>query len=785
MINPGRIWHRLRHAAKTHPFLFEALTAPLALAAVFLLACGRFLGGDKSIATFLDNTHFYLPIFSHVSRSFSRGQFPYWINNIVGGIALYNTPQFPPTYPLYFFHAGLYATPLAALVQMHYVTFLHIFIALVNCYVLLRVLRLAFWPSLLGASVFAFSPNTFSYSVWINILAPYVWFPLIIAGVYLVLENRRRRVGILLGASALSLLIHASPAQPLIHAAYAIALLYLFNAARRLWHREFSLLWSATFGLVGMGLLTFLLSASVIIPVLLNTKNMIRFIGDYPPVVGFAKLPFEGFLVGQLSVRQLAGALIPYHIPAVIGEPFVGLAAVLLALFAVFTFRRNWIVAPLLLLSLYGLLSATGDQLGFAQLNYRLPLLDKIREPGRHLFLFVLGASCLSAIGFDYLLRSFKDGYRASLKLWHLLPVSLFLLLLASSYLVGLTYKGSVSKPALLAVLAVIALLLLALPRLGNRTRSLAAALVVALAVYANLQYPLAVPTLERGDYFEAQNLTSHKVLSELAQIPDVRDYRVFFADKSWNTQFWPMNAIYYDLRAFEAFMNPLPSFRQFSEMFQRSHLRNYYPLLGGKYYLCKPCDDPVLADYKFQRDIEGYGLYVNESALPRYTLLNRVGGAYNNTTDDFYNRINQGFDYAREAYLIEGDAVRVKNWLGDQAEPPRYLLKPERASLNELTVSVNTNTRSLFVLNEYYSKDWRARLDGVPVKPLRVNLNQMGVLLEPGGHLIEFEYHPTLFIWLLRMEKVVLVLLLLYALLQLPKPRWFARLKNGSHAAA
>jgi hypothetical protein len=773
MINPGRISHRLRLAAKTHPLLLEALTAPLALGVVFLLALGRFLGGDKSIATFPDNTHFYLPLFSHISRSFTRGHYPYWISNIVGGIPLYNTPQFPPTYPLYFFHAGLYATPLAALVQMHYVTFLHIFIALVNCYVLLRVLRLAALPSLLGAAVFAFSPNTFSYGVWINILAPYVWFPLIIAGVFLILENRRRRVGIILGAASLSLLIHASPAQPLIHAAYAVALLYLCNAARRLWHREFSLLLSATIGLVGMGLLTFALSASVLIPVLLNSKHMIRFIGDYPPVIGFAKLPFEGFLVGQLSVRQLAGALFPYDLPAVIGDPFVGLAAVLLALFAVANFRRNWLVAPLVILSLYGLLSATGDQLGLAQLNYRLPLINKIREPGRHLFLFVLGVSCLSAIGFDYLLRSFKDGYRASLSKWHLLPVSLFMLLLASSYRAGLTYKGSVAKPALLALFAVTALLLLALPRLKSRTRTLAAAFVVALVVYANLQYPFPVPKLERGDYLEAQNLISHRVLSELAQIPDVRDYRIFFADKSWNTQFWPMNAIYYDLRGFEAFMNPLPSYRQFTEMYQRSHVRHYYPLLGGKYYVCKPCDDPVLADYQFQREIEGYGLYVNEQALPRYTLLNRVAGAYTNQTDDFYNRIEQGFDYAREAYLSEGDAVRVRNWLGEQTEPPSYLLKPERASLNELAVSVNTNTRALFLLNEYYSENWQARRNGVPVKPLRVNLNQMGVLLEAGGNLIEFEYHPTLFIWLLRVQKIVLALLVLYILSHVPKPRW------------
>ena len=762
MMTPARVAQRLRLAATSHPQLFEFIVAPLVLACLFLCACGRFLGGDRSIATFQDNTHFYLPLFHHISRSFARGEYPYWIANIVGGIPLYNSPQFPLTYPLYFYHSGLYATPLDALVEMHYLIFLHIFIAYLNCYVLLRVLRVRPLAALLGASAFAFSANTANYSFWINILAPYVWMPLIIAGVVLVLENRHRKVGVLTGAAALALLIHASPAQPLIHAAYLIGVLYLFSAARRLWQKEFALLWATTRNLLVMGVVAFLLSASALVPVLVNTKNMVRFIGDGPPVIGFEPIPFAGFIIGQLSMRQLAGALLPLELPAGIGEPYVGPAVALFALFALFRLKRNWLVAPLLFLTIYGLLAATGDQLGLAQLNYRLPLLNKIREPGRHLFLFVLSVSCLAAIGFDYLLARLRGGYRAALSVWQLLPVALTLALLYAAARAGLAYKGEVPKFVFLALFAVVCALLFVLPRLGARARRSVAALVVLGVIYANLQYPWVVPPLARGDYFEAQNLVSHKVLAELAQLPDAHDYRVFFADKTWNTQYWPMNAIYYDLRGLEAFMNPQPSAQQFAEIYQYAYLRHYYPLLGTKYFVCKPCDDAALADYKLTRVIEGYSLYVNEQALPRYTLLNRVAGTYANA-GDFYNKINAGYDYAHECYLTTADAPRVQGWLGAQTGAPHYLLKPERATLNKLTVSVHTEGRALFLLNEYYRKDWQARVNGRPVPLVLVNLNQMGVLLEAGGSLVEFEYRPVLYIWLLRLSKLTLGALLLY----------------------
>src|SRR5689334_8407711 len=82
--------------------LWEAVLIPFVALVIFWSFLGKFLDGQHSVATFLDNTHFILPLFAHVSKSFHSGEFPYWINSIVGGIPLYNNPQFSLLYPFYF-----------------------------------------------------------------------------------------------------------------------------------------------------------------------------------------------------------------------------------------------------------------------------------------------------------------------------------------------------------------------------------------------------------------------------------------------------------------------------------------------------------------------------------------------------------------------------------------------------------------------------------------------------------------------------------------------------------
>ncbi len=232
--------------ARGHPVATEFIVAPLMMVFLFLLSFGQFFNGSYSTATFLDNTHLFLPIFNYMSNSLTHGDFPYWINTMVGGLPLYTSPQFSAFYPFYFLQFGLFARPLDGIFQLHYLVFLHFFIMYVNSYIMLRLLRLRWAAALLGASIFVFSPNIYDYRSWVNIIAPYSWFPLLVGAIFLILENKRSRLGILLGILAFSLLTLASPAQPFIHALYVCGFLYICKAIDLLRQREIKSLLKVT-----------------------------------------------------------------------------------------------------------------------------------------------------------------------------------------------------------------------------------------------------------------------------------------------------------------------------------------------------------------------------------------------------------------------------------------------------------------------------------------------------------------------------------------------------------
>jgi hypothetical protein len=386
-------------------FKREAFWALVGLAAAFWVVLGPFLRGDRSIATFQDNTYLLLPLFSFASRALESGEAPYWINSIMAGLPLYNTPQFSWTYPLYLLGLGLYRGPVEAIWHVHVVTYLHVGLLGLNTYAALRLLATSPLGSSLGAGLVMLSANTMRYTTWINITAPYAWLPLVLAGGMLAVRGPRRAFGALTLAGALGLLIRAAPSQALIHALFCLAVVAGFGLGRLLWQGSYRGAMRSIGALAGGGALALAIGAPALLPAVLAAGGTIRWIGDFPPIVGWQALPFEGTLLGQLEPKQLLAAVLPFDaaVAPSVGDPYLGPAAIWLACVALAGARQRGVVLPLSVLALYTLLSASGSHLGFAQLNYQLPFINQIREPGRHLVVFVLCGGLLAGIGFDAL----------------------------------------------------------------------------------------------------------------------------------------------------------------------------------------------------------------------------------------------------------------------------------------------------------------------------------------------------------------------------------------------
>jgi len=590
-----------------YPRLCEALLIPFVLLGIFWIFLGKYLGGEHSTATWLDNTHLILPLFAHISRSFAAGEFPYWINSIAGGVPLYNTPQFSILYPFYFFGWNLYRTPLDTSLHVHYVTLFHVGILWMSTYVMMRIFHLRIISSVLGATLFAFCANTYIYLFWVNIISPYSWLPLALGSVFLILENEHPKTGLVLGWCSIYLLTSASPAQPLIHFVYCAAFLVVsYGIIHR---RDKSKLSAPVRNLVLLALGSILLSSPTLIPTVFSQRGMIRWT-EVGAVVGNQRIPFEGFLTGQTKTTELAKVLFPLDIDQLSGNSYLGVLPVFLALFGLFKSKQRWIVLPLFLLALYTVLSSTGANMGLAYINYIIPLWNKIREPARHLYIFALAACALAAFGFEHLTGG--ERFRR-FDLRKLATVfSAFLILLLGSYWVRQKYITLISDSTLLWSLGLF-LAVLCASRFVPRTNSLSKALLAAIVVYPALWYPVPIVKISQGDYFMEENLRSHRVLQEVAKIKDIRNYRLIVADSQLNPKYWSMNATYYGLRTFQAYMNPLP-FEQTQQMLIAPSNPRYSQLLGAKYYLS--CKDSSSTAQPAKNDIKWSGMDVGGLAL-------------------------------------------------------------------------------------------------------------------------------------------------------------------------
>jgi hypothetical protein len=739
--------------------------ALLALVITFLLRYAPFLASRLLFGPFLDNVHIYGPIFSEVSRLVLSGSVPYYLPDIGTGFPVFESPHFSILYPLYFFGLLSYGGPLASLYTLTHLTLLHLFIFYVNLYVLLRCATVPPWAAFVGASVGMLARNTELYASWITITASYAWLPLVLAGGVLLLRFPGKACGILVFSIAAGLLALASASQPVIHAALSSLILFAGGVGWMCLQRRFADIWRLTWSLLLCSGIAFGLAGGAVLPMYVATGEMIRAIGHGAAVIGHAHIPWKHFNLLQLSLSQAPGIVIKPTWISIVGSPYVGPLGVTGALLAAFYFRRldsflRMLVLGFGAIALYGLLSGFGTNLGLAYLNFHFPFINRIREAGRHLILFVIGVSFLSGVGYCLLAQCFKqckehrDARRliapavltlvfVGIILWELLwnrpgrsLTSFWMLALAPTlFVVGCTSKLS-------------------------RYNDLASAgLFVSLAA---MVIPVRGIPLSQSDFNKPNNLLSLRVLQRVAAETDTRDYRVDFRDSGFDRKFWGMNASYYGIKSFYNQLTPQPLDQvRFSNQGNVPHLR---AMMGARYVLCgsgNSGNSPIDSNARQISEIEGYRLYENPSPMGRLTLVHHIAGLPKNETESI-NIIRKGFDYFSTAYVTASEFETVQSFFGNSgslAHPGDRIVKIADQPNRSYSTVVSASS-SLLVLNEWFTPAWKVRVNGKKHSALRVNQWQTGVLLPAGKNRVEFEFSPTLFRALMILNRITLTLL-------------------------
>jgi hypothetical protein len=741
--------------------------AIFALVITFLLRYTPLLMSHLLFGPFLDNVHIYGPIFSEVSQLALSGSVPYYLPDIGTGFPVFESPHFSILYPLYFFGLLSYGGPLESLYTLTHLTLLHLFIFYVNLYVLLRCASVPPWAAYVGASVGMLARNTELYASWITITASYAWLPLVLAGGVLLLRFPGKACGILVFSIAAGLLALASASQPVIHAGLSSLILFPAGIGWMCLQRRFADIWRLVWSLLVCGGVAFGLAGAAILPMYLATGEMIRAIGHGAAIVGHAHIPWKSFNLIQLSPNQAAGIIVRPSWISIVGSPYVGPLGVTGALLAAFYFRRldsflRMLVLGFGAIGLYGLLSGFGTNLGLAYINFHLPFINRIREAGRHLVLFVIGVSFLSGIGYCLLARCLEQ-YKEHRNGRSLIAPAVLTLVFVGIILWELVCNSQEWSLTSFWMLA-LAPILLVLGYISNLSRYNELAPAGLLVSVAAMVIPVRGIPLSQSDFSKPINLLSLRVLQRVANERGVRDYRVDYRDAVFDNKFWAMNGSYYGIKSFYNQLTPQPLAQvRFSNLVNIPHLRE---MMGARYVLCGPADSPTDAGAKQILETEGYRLFENPSPMGRLTLVHRVAGRVNDQAA-FVQAIGKRFDYLSEAYVNPGDFKRVAGFLHNSqpsstAEDHIFKIVDEP---NRSYSTVQCDSASLLVLNEWFTSAWKARVNGKNQPVLRANQWQTAVLLPAGKNRVEFEYRPTLFRVLMILDRITIALLLAFIL--------------------
>jgi hypothetical protein len=605
--------------------------------------------------------------------------------------------------------------------------------------------------------------NTELYASWITIAASYAWLPLVLAGGVLLLRFPGKASGILVFSIAAGLLALASPSQAVIHAALSCLVLFATGVAWFCLQRRFADIWRLAWSLLVCGGIAFGLAGAAVLPMYMATGQMIRHVGGGATVIGHEHIPWQSFNLIQFSLNQAPGILLRPTWVHIVGSPYVGPLGVIGVLLAGIYFRRldtflRTVVLAFGVIGLYGLLSGFGTNLGFAYLNFHLPLINRIREAGRHLVLFVIGISFLSGLGYSLLAQTFRE-YKQSSHVGVLILPATLLLIFAGTILWELFQNDQSWMPTRFWILTLTPLLLALsyvcrLP--GYHSVVPAAALVSMAAVVV----PVRGISLSQSDFNKPMNLLSHRVIQDFVNKIDASDYRVDFRDNTFSNRFWAMNASYYGIRSFYNQLTPQPydQFR-FGNLTNIPHLRE---MMGARYVLRGPDTSPLNQNAKQILEAEGYRLYENSKPMGRLALVHRVAGLARDERE-FITLIRNGFDYFSEAYVSATELGAARKFLGNSASLPhlRDRIINIVSQPNRSHSTVESDSRSLLILNEWFTSAWKVRVNGKKRPVLRVNQWQTGVLLGAGKNRVEFEYCPILFQILMVLHWITMVLLL------------------------
>lgn len=719
----------------------------LAVGALIVLTAGFFWqvllqgyhlpNGEGDMAVFI------YPRYSFAASHISGGSPPLWLPHLYAGQPYLADIQSGLLYPLNLL-AFFLVRPFTY-AALEYSAILHYLIAGLSMYLLARRLGLRPLAALAGAITWEFCGFLVAHLGHYNMLAAAVWLPLVFWALHPAMERRSIRWA-LVAAGILAVSTLAGHTQITLLMLTACVVYGLFESASGGWRRAPQTAGIFAVFLVAAGLFTMV----QLWPSWELTNQSVRSDIGYQQAVEF-----------DLEPHRLITLVIPhfygndpgdYWGPPSLTENFgyVGLAGLALALVGLVTWRRKRIVRFAGVLAAAGILLSLGDWTPFHGWFYELvPGYDRVRAPGRFLFLVDFGLAILAAYGIQTISRPF---------VWRLRPAMTMILALTGLAAVGLAFialpiayvnlftmrtlhpevASQLGVTASSAALAGIFSLIVLATFLAYRLRlaapgALAGALTILLAIDLFVAGAAFNPTPDDPTY----RTQYPPALEFLGGQPGLfRIDTVTGIDDVWK----PDSAALHGFDSIWGVFNPftIDDYYWYWKTHVPGRSSDLYDMLNVRYVLAPPEVD--LDQDKFVRVFDqdsSVHVFENQRAMPRAWLVGEE--IVVDSREGALSAIRaEGFDPRRQVVLETSTGLQLAGVASGQT------VTIINHSPNRISLVSESDRPSVLVLSEVYYPGWRAMVDGQPSEILRANWTFRAVALEAGRHEIDLTFRPT-----------------------------------------
>lgn len=653
-----------------------------------------------------------LPWFHVQAQEWHAGRFPLWDPYLWAGQPLFGQAQPGAAYPLNWL---LFLVPLknghiAGRALAWYYVAIHL-MAAGFCYLFCRSLGRSRSASLAGGLIFSLS-GYLANTAWPQMINGAVWIPLVFLFQLRASRSRRPAADAALSGMFLGIAFLGGHHQIPIFTSVAWAGVWIYLLAR---NRR--LLGAAAVALLFAGLS----GAMQTLPAYEYGRLAKRWVGAAEPITWNQPVPYSVHAQYDLKAFSLFGIVFPgvkAHF-----DPFLGVVAFSLALFAVTALWRDARVRLLAGLALAVILYALGHNSVFQGALYALiPELEKARSASAAVVLFQFAAAALAAFGIDELAASWTA--RGT---WILAGFGALALAIAEAVIFAnkLTFPAD-DRVILTAVIALLAAALFAAWRRNALTGTQARVLLVLLLLLElgnTGQYNFA----DRSDRNQMQWLDAIHGNADIAEY--LRKQPGFQRAEIAADAFAPNWGAFHGVEMHGGKTASITTNVLDSELFSLTGRRMY-----GVAYTIATAPQPNAGDEVFA-GASGMKVYRRE-AFPRAWAVHELVRVQQ--TGEGNILISQDPDsFRRRAHMV--------------GPPPRVELcaAPDTVQLTEhapdrLAIRAEMACDGMVILSDTFYPGWRARVDHRPAQIHQVNGAMRGVAVPRGKHTVTMRYRPV-----------------------------------------